>query len=597
MRAPALAAFAVVTSFTLVAAGKTIVVSAKADGATDATPAIAAALKSAAAGDVVSLPAGTYALAGTLAIPANVTFAGAGMGKTVLKATGTVDSMIDMSGVDHAVVRDLSLDGGGTHANNGFGAANATHLEIDQVEVFDFHQTTIFGPFGVYWSANVTDSIVHRSKFHDLGPGSTWGVAVRIETGKRDVIEQNSSLHTGRGAYHIKLTTDTIVRGNTGHDYVPASDALGIEAFQACDRVVIEDNEIDSWLSLDSTPFAAVRRNKLVPTMTTHAGSIGLEIVASPDVVMTDNLVKGPLAGDIGVSVDSTPYLVLARNVIDGTRGTLLEAQWNSVDSRPPTVGIYSYANQYLNAPVRAIHPHGENTSGLVFDHDVVKDWGSDGFFIQAPRVLLDGVTLQRASGGAGFFTDSTETYVRACTGTGCPSKPPALPSPSPLPSAYFASAVMGMSVAVNATKSSDPGGSKLHAIWDFGEGPAVTGLTASHTYAASGKKTIALVVWNANGWGARTEQTLDVGVVSDAGTDGDVDAATDAPADDAAIDAADAAGPDPDAANDAASDGDVKGGCGCRSARAGASASWTLLLFGAVFLRRFRACRRSRSA
>ncbi|MGH3501683.1 MAG: glycosyl hydrolase family 28-related protein [Nocardioidaceae bacterium] len=80
------------------------------DGSTDDLSAINSALSAASGGTVVYFPAGTYAIAGTLSIPARVTLDGGGV--ATLKATSTVTGgWIDPPGSGGATVRGMILDG------------------------------------------------------------------------------------------------------------------------------------------------------------------------------------------------------------------------------------------------------------------------------------------------------------------------------------------------------------------------------------------------------------------------------------------------------------------------------------------------------
>lgn len=68
-----------------------------------------------------------------------------------------------------------------------------------------------------------------------------------------------------------------------------------------------------------------------------------------------------------------------------------------------------------------------------------------------------------------------------------------------------------GPAVAVDATSSTDPDGGTLTYAWTFGDGTSDTGVTASHTYAASGDYTIGLTVTDNRGGANSTSQTVHV--------------------------------------------------------------------------------------
>lgn len=62
-------------------------------------------------------------------------------------------------------------------------------------------------------------------------------------------------------------------------------------------------------------------------------------------------------------------------------------------------------------------------------------------------------------------------------------------------PVASFTAATNQLSVSVDGSASSDPGGSISSYSWNFGDGGTATGVTAQHTYAAAGTYTVTLTV------------------------------------------------------------------------------------------------------
>src|SRR5438105_5288728 len=81
---------------------------AKADGVADDTTAINAALTAASSGGAVFVPPGTYKVAGTLVVPANVSFYGAGKGSELISQIPEKPGaeLVRLSG-DYAAISDL----------------------------------------------------------------------------------------------------------------------------------------------------------------------------------------------------------------------------------------------------------------------------------------------------------------------------------------------------------------------------------------------------------------------------------------------------------------------------------------------------------
>ncbi len=79
-------------------------------------------------------------------------------------------------------------------------------------------------------------------------------------------------------------------------------------------------------------------------------------------------------------------------------------------------------------------------------------------------------------------------------------------------PTATFSVSTNGLAVAVDASGSTDPDGSITAYSWDFGDGTAaVTGRTATHTYAAAGSYPVTLTVTDDRAGTASTSTTVRV--------------------------------------------------------------------------------------
>ncbi|MEZ4700753.1 MAG: FG-GAP-like repeat-containing protein [Rhodothermales bacterium] len=78
-------------------------------------------------------------------------------------------------------------------------------------------------------------------------------------------------------------------------------------------------------------------------------------------------------------------------------------------------------------------------------------------------------------------------------------------------PTASFTTTVNGLTVDFDASASSDSDGSIVSYAWDFGDGNTDSGVTTSHTYAASGTYTVQLTVTDNLGATAAASQSVSV--------------------------------------------------------------------------------------
>jgi len=87
-----------------------------------------------------------------------------------------------------------------------------------------------------------------------------WGAGIRLGHGSsRNRVEDNAISNTGRGGILCNDgSTDLVIRNNTVGG--SGGEGLGIELWGGCHRSLVEDNQIDHWLSLDLSDYCAVRR-------------------------------------------------------------------------------------------------------------------------------------------------------------------------------------------------------------------------------------------------------------------------------------------------------------------------------------------------
>ncbi len=156
------------------------------------------------------------------------------------------------------------------------------------------------------------------------------------------------------------------------------------------------------------------------------------------------------------------------------------DGQWHHLVATLGRTGM----RLYVDGTVRASDP--DTVSAQVFNGywhiggDAVSGWpgaGSDNFAGDIDDVAVYGRAL-------------TASEVTLHHGTGISGTIPNLP-----PTASFTATGGELTASFNASASSDSDGSITSYAWNFGDGAAGTGVTATHPYAVGGTKTVTLTV------------------------------------------------------------------------------------------------------
>ncbi|MEM6550587.1 MAG: right-handed parallel beta-helix repeat-containing protein [Planctomycetota bacterium] len=297
--------------------------------------AIQTAIDASSAGDTVELPGHLdYVLDGPLRAKSGVAIEGAGMGQTVLRAAGGHDRFFDLAGTRDVTLRGFTMDGVGSGLSYGVVASNGGGHRLERVEVTRLSGTA-FGPLGVYFSSGVTDSVITGSRFSEIGVDSTFGGGIRIAHGSvRNTVVGNKVKNTGRGGIFFNDDSgQAVVRGNTVTGSGLRSQGLGIELHTGVDGSVVEDNRVDSWLSVDGSDRVAVRRNVIGGVPGAGFKFAGLELVDVNRVVLADNRVDGN--ADVGLSLSGqgvTESVIVARNQVGGANSFSAQLQGDDGD-------------------------------------------------------------------------------------------------------------------------------------------------------------------------------------------------------------------------------------------------------------------------
>jgi len=500
--------------------------------------AIEAALTQAKPGDVVRLPAGTYAITETIRLRPGVRLTGAGADATVLAFHGqTPLSMLSVTGADDAEVCDLTLTGNDDpNARQGIVGSDARGVRIRNVTVRDLAAAGDFGPHGIRFTGRaddhqggITDSEVADCRFERIGVGAPFGCAIRLSNGSsRNRVVGNTITATGRGGiFADNASTDLVIRGNTVAQ--SGGEGLGIEVWEGCDRAVIEDNRIDHWLSIGGCDSCAARGN----TVSDTSGEVrfcGIEVIGSKCVV-TDNTVDG--GQWIGISVSGTwakQFVFYGRNTVAGCR------QWGAqFQGESGGIACHHFVRcAFIRQPLASgavLHAGVEgqgfrfngNCRRVTFDECGFEHNGRLGLqFIGSDLDLLRFSRCSiraNAAGAAGPVGGDVRIEWDACDATGNGSNE--LPAGTPLPGKPFVAHVDGPAGGVAGetlafTNATPDFGAGWTALWDFDDGPPVAQAGGNlspvgHVFSAPGTYRVTLVVWDDVAHAASVERVVEI--------------------------------------------------------------------------------------
>ncbi|WP_346621723.1 PKD domain-containing protein [Blastococcus montanus] len=123
-----------------------------------------------------------------------------------------------------------------------------------------------------------------------------------------------------------------------------------------------------------------------------------------------------------------------------------------------------------------------------------------------------DGSRVEHAYGAAGTYTVRlVVTDDRGATASVTRQVTVTAPQPNRAPDAAFDAQATGLSVALDASGSSDGDGTVVGWAWDLGDGTTATGRTIRHSYGTDGTYTVRLTVTDDDGATTTAEQPVTV--------------------------------------------------------------------------------------
>jgi len=393
-----------------------------------------AAIAAADPGTVFTLLADTtYEFDQTIHLRSDITLRGAGHTSVIRAAhsqSAIVQAVAPVGGLSNITVENLTLDGGHPdHANlYGFQAwgesGSIQNIRLSGLMIRDIADNTTSGgggladpnQFGIFFTDRVTDSVIENNTIENINTQSIWAAGIRVANeSSRNTIAGNTIDRTGRGGILTNdRSTDLVIVGNTVSKSGLAegsADDLGIELFNGNDNSVVENNTVDSWVSVDSSDRVAVRGNTVTGDPQRDNAFFGLEIVDSQDVVFAQNIVQGGV--DLGLSVsgsDTTQNVLVFNNDLTNASDFGVQLQGEAGGARE----VY-LAQNLIDGTDNPDDPGvgdgvrlNENLANIVFDRNTITNNTRFDIAVNGDLATYDNLDLvaNRFDDGAGDVED-----------------------------------------------------------------------------------------------------------------------------------------------------------------------------------------------
>jgi parallel beta-helix repeat protein len=494
--------------------------------------ALKAAIQQAHSGDTVQLPEGTFELTEPIQPKSGIKLLGKGQEKTTVAYKGANPSaLISFSRCEDVEIAHLKLDGRNNPlVHQGVVGNDSRRLWVHHLTICNLKAKT-FGPHAIHFYGHepmmadgVTDSRITNCRIENIGLDAEYGGGIRLSSGSvRNQVLGNTVRNTGRGGIFGDHSGELVIRNNKVSG--SGGEGLGIEIWSGCPRSLIEENEVDHWISVDQGNQSAVRRNVIGTDDGTLKG-YGIEILAR-DMVVTDNVVNR--GAHIGLSVSSK---AVKNNVFWGYNTIRDCIQWGA-QLQGETGGMarhYFYRCSFSNTvrgDTRATYPqdsgHGFRTNGNCREL-VCEDCTFDrngGYGLQLGGDKVDAIAFLRSSirsnglkAIAGPFQYTALEFVGCkVDGNQGDQLPEAKPFSGPVPVAGFRlpeTVRAGTSVHFQCL-SQVSSGEIVEWLWDFGDGIPETTVAPEHTFGRPGSYRVTLIVWDRAGRGGRAEKMVRV--------------------------------------------------------------------------------------
>ncbi|MBM7565120.1 fibronectin type III domain-containing protein [Paenibacillus sacheonensis] len=499
------------------------------DAADDLT-AIQNAVNSAAAGDTVVIPAGTYYLSANVNGKTGVKISGAGRDLTTLRMTsGSGSTMFFyLHNVSNSEVSDMTLDGNSSSVLlSAITSESGDGNKMRHLRVKDLAASAGFGPFALYaigsTNIEISDNIVTNT-----GVNSDWGGGIRTGWGSSHaLIENNTIANTGRGGIFVNDDSPyAIVRGNTITGTGLHEEGLGIELHTNADYSIIENNNVDHWISAVRSKYIAVRNNT-VKANDGSVGNMGLEVMVDHGVTSGNVVDGGQQVGmqqSPGTGYQLWNYNTVKNIVMWGMQlqgaGTGFTEQYQYFYKNTIKDGAAGNpAAAYPGYDGNAVRIHGD-TKNIVFDSNQITNNGRKAIeittasgtdrlsFINNTITGNGGPSIDQYPSSAADLEWSGNTVSGNGTNTQLTSR--GFNDAKPVAN-FTAPLTVQLGQPVTFTNTSTDNGTIVENLWDLGEGLPVTAASPTYTYQKAGTYKVILGVWDNGGRASVKEQSITV--------------------------------------------------------------------------------------
>jgi len=501
------------------------------DGNDDAV-AIQNAIDASSAGDTIYIPNGTYLIGTPVHPKSGIIIAGQSKEGVILRFIGVTYSSVlkfhGSSSFTNVELTNFTIDGNNSsNCKSGISASGGGGHNIHDLIIKDIGtDLNEFGPMGMYLS-NMSNCIVKNNIIENIGINDKWGSGMRISSAHHIQVINNTISNTGRGGIHFDSGSKSgIIRGNIISGSGKYVEALGIEIHNHCDSFIIEDNDVDHWISVANSTNTAVRNNKIHASDGVYA-FCGLELIGQ-NTVITDNTVIGGHKLGISISGPVNDYQYIGYNLIDSVIQWGIQMQGTS---ESPIAHHYFYKNKFSHTDYNnpnATYPTSSgrgfringNTINTVLDANEITGNKKLGIEIGGAGVdqlsFINNIITGNGSSSINQYPDAAtklEWENNTVSGNEIDTQLTTRGFSNAKPNANF-SAPSVASIGETITfinQSTDPDGTIFQYLWDFGEGIPSNDINPSYAYQDTGTYLVTLVVWDDGGRASISQSTIKV--------------------------------------------------------------------------------------